>query len=211
LKTHILIEGYMVSGITRDAAVEILDFIYKAIDLISDSEKDNFIDILLSARKDGKRIFVVGAGRSGLVAKAFAMRLLHLGFNVYVVGETILPPLVKGDVLLAVSGSGRTKSVVAIAEVAKSIGAKIIALTTYPDSPLGKLADILVRIPGRTKLAREEDYYVRQVMGVHEPLAPLGTLFEATTMIFLDGIVAELMNRLGVTEAELQERHTNIE
>ena len=201
----------MVSGITRDAAVEILDFIYKAIDLISDSEKDNFIDILLSARKDGKRIFVVGAGRSGLVAKAFAMRLLHLGFNVYVVGETILPPLVKGDVLLAVSGSGRTKSVVAIAEVAKSIGAKIIALTTYPDSPLGKLADILVRIPGRTKLAREEDYYVRQVMGVHEPLAPLGTLFEATTMIFLDGIVAELMNRLGVTEAELQERHTNIE
>ncbi|MCC6010965.1 MAG: 6-phospho-3-hexuloisomerase [Desulfurococcaceae archaeon] len=201
----------MVSGLTKDAAIEILDFIYRAIELISDSEKEAFINTLLEARKDNKRIFVAGAGRSGLVARAFALRLLHLGFNVYVVGETILPPLIKGDVLLAVSGSGRTKSVVAIAEAAKSIGAKIVALTTYPDSPLGKIADILVRIPGRTKLAREEDYYVRQVMGVHEPLAPLGTLFEATTMIFLDGIVAELMSKLGVTEAELRERHANIE
>jgi len=201
----------MVSGITRDATLEILDFIHKAIELISDTEKDNFVDALISARKEGRRIFIVGAGRSGLVAKAFAMRLLHLGFNVYVVGETILPPISKGDILIAVSGSGRTRSVVAIAEAAKSLGAKILALTTYPDSPLGKLADILVRIPGRTKLAKEEDYYIRQVMGVHEPLAPLGTLFEATTMIFLDGVVVELMRKLGVTESELQERHANIE
>jgi 6-phospho-3-hexuloisomerase len=201
----------MVTGLTRDAAIEIIDFIYKAIELISDSEKEAFLNTLLEARKNGKRIFVTGAGRSGLVAKAFAMRLLHLGFNVYVVGETILPPIVKEDVLLAVSGSGRTKSVVAIAEAAKAIGAKVVALTTFPDSPLGKIADILVRIPGRTKLAKEEDYYVRQVMGVHEPLAPLGTLFEATTMIFLDGVVVELMNKLGITEAELQERHANLE
>jgi 6-phospho-3-hexuloisomerase len=201
----------MVSGLTRDAALEILDFVQKAIELISDDEKNNFINALVSAHKEGRRIFIVGAGRSGLVAKAFAMRLLHLGFSVYVVGETILPSMSKGDVLVAVSGSGRTKSVVAIAEAAKSLGTKILALTSYLDSPLGKLADIIVRIPGRTKLAKEEDYYIRQVLGVHEPLAPLGTLFEATTMIFLDGIVAELMHKLGITESELQERHANIE
>ncbi|MCC6034844.1 MAG: 6-phospho-3-hexuloisomerase [Desulfurococcaceae archaeon] len=201
----------MVSGVTKDAILEILDFIHKAVELINDFEKENMVNTLLEARKEGRRIFIVGAGRSGLVAKAFAMRLLHLGFNVYVIGETILPPMNKGDILVAVSGSGRTKTVVTVAEAAKSLGAKIIALTTYPESPLGKLADVIVRIPGRTKLATEEDYIIRQVIGVHEPLAPLGTLFEATTLIFLDGLVVELMNKLGVSESELREKHANIE
>lgn len=201
----------MVSGITRDAVIDIVNYVLKAIDLISDTEKNAMIEALIAARKEGRRVFVVGAGRSGLVAKAFAMRLMHMGFDVYVVGETIMPPIRKGDLLLAVSGSGRTKTVVAVAEAAKSVGARVIALTTYPDSPLGKVADIVVRIPGRTKLAIEEDYLIRQIRGYHEPLAPLGTLFEVTTMIFLDGVVAELMSTLGITEEEMKERHTNVE
>ena len=201
----------MVSGITRDAVIDIVNYVLKAIDLISDTEKNAMIEALIAARKEGRRVFVVGAGRSGLVAKAFAMRLMHMGFDVYVVGETIMPPIRKGDLLLAVSGSGRTKTVVAVAEAAKSVGARVIALTTYPDSPLGKVADIVVRIPGRTKLAIEEDYLIRQIRGYHEPLAPLGTLFEVTTMIFLDGVVAELMSILGITEEEMRERHTNVE
>jgi 6-phospho-3-hexuloisomerase len=201
----------MVSGPTRDAVIQIVDYVSKAIELISDSEKDSMIDILLNARKEGRRIFVVGAGRSGLVAKAFAMRLTHMGFDVYVIGETITPPMRRDDILLAVSGSGRTKTVVAVAETARSIGARVVAITTYPDSPLGRVSDLVVRIPGRTKLAVEEDYIVRQVRGLHEPLAPLGTLFEVTTMIFLDGVVVELMHRLGITEEEMKEKHANIE
>jgi len=201
----------MVSGPTRDAVIQIVDYVSKAIELISDSEKDYMIDLLLNARKEGRRIFVVGAGRSGLVAKAFAMRLTHMGFDVYVIGETITPPMRRDDILLAVSGSGRTKTVVAVAETARSIGARVVAITTYPDSPLGRVSDLVVRIPGRTKLAVEEDYIVRQVRGLHEPLAPLGTLFEVTTMIFLDGVVVELMHRLGITEEEMKEKHANIE
>jgi 6-phospho-3-hexuloisomerase len=201
----------MVSGPTRDAVIQIVDYVSKAIELISDSEKDSMIDLLLNARKEGRRIFVVGAGRSGLVAKAFAMRLTHMGFDVYVIGETITPPMRRDDILLAVSGSGRTKTVVAVAETARSIGARVIAITTYPDSPLGRVSDLVVRIPGRTKLAVEEDYIVRQVRGLHEPLAPLGTLFEVTTMIFLDGIVVELMHKLGITEEDMKEKHANIE
>ncbi|MEM1639102.1 MAG: 6-phospho-3-hexuloisomerase [Desulfurococcaceae archaeon] len=201
----------MVTGLTRDATIQIISYVNRAIELIGDNEKDAFIDTLLNARKEGRRIFVIGAGRSGLVAKAFAMRLMHMDFDVYVVGETIMPPIRKSDVLLAISGSGRTKTVVSVAEAAKSIGAKIIALTTYPDSPLAKLADVVVRIPGRTKLALEEDYLIRQVRGHHEPLAPLGTLFEVTTLVFLDGVVVELMNKLGITEEEMKERHANIE
>jgi len=201
----------MVSGITKDAMYEIINFIVKSIDLIEDYSKENMINLLITARKENKRVFVIGAGRSGLIARAFAMRLLHLGFNVYVIGETILPRASPGDILIAISGSGRTKLVVAAAEAAKGALMKVIAITTYPDSPLGRMADIVVRIPGRTKMAIEEDYISRQILGIHEPLAPLGTLFEDTTLIFLDGIIVELMNRLGVTEEELMNRHANIE
>lgn len=201
----------MVSGITRRAMIEIADYVLKAVELIDDGEKERMVEELLETRKEGRKIFVVGAGRSGLVAKAFAMRLLHLGFNVYVIGETILPPVSRGDLVIAVSGSGRTKTVVAAAEAAKSVGAKVVAVTTFSDSPLGKMADMIVRIPGRTKIAVEEDYLVRQIYGIHEPLAPLGTLFEVTTLVFLDGIISELMYKLGVSEEELRERHANVE
>ncbi|WP_276813631.1 6-phospho-3-hexuloisomerase [Desulfurococcus amylolyticus] len=201
----------MVSGVTRDAMLGIIDFALKAVDLISDDEKEKMIYTLIDALRNNKKVFIIGAGRSGLVGKAFAMRLLHLGFNTYIVGETILPRASPGDVLVSISGSGRTRLVVAAAEVAKSVGVKVIAITTYPDSPLGKLADIVVRIPGRTKMAAEEDYISRQILGLHEPLAPLGTLFEDTLLIFLDGVIAELMDKLGVTEEELRNRHANIE
>lgn len=201
----------MVSGITKDAMIEIINFILKSIDSIDDFSKENMINLLTSARKENRRVFVIGAGRSGLIAKAFAMRLLHLGFNVYVIGETILPRASPGDILIAISGSGRTKLVVAAAEAARGALMKVLAITSYPDSPLGRLADLVVKIPGRTKMAVEEDYISRQILGIHEPLAPLGTLFEDTTLIFLDGVIVELMNRLGITEEELLNRHANIE
>lgn len=201
----------MVEGLTRDTMVEITSFILKAVEVISEDEKNKMIEELLDAYKRGARVLVMGAGRSGLVGKSFAMRLLHLGFQVYVLGETIVPRIRENDLVIAISGSGRTRLIVAAAEAAKIVGARVIAITTYPNSPLGRLADIIVRIPGRTKIAKEEDYFARQILGLHEPLAPLGTLFEDTTMLFLDGITVELMKKLGKTEEDLRNQHANIE
>jgi 6-phospho-3-hexuloisomerase len=191
--------------------LEIIEYLTKSLDVISDHDKDRLIETLVEAYKRSSKIFVVGAGRSGLVVKSFALRLMHLGFSVYVMGETIIPRMRKGDVLVALSGSGRTKSVISVAEAAKSVGAIVVSITTFMDSPLAKLGDVVVLIPGRTKLAKEDDYLVRQVIGLHEPLTPLGTLFEDLAMIFLDGVVVELMDKLGVTEEELKERHANVE
>ncbi len=190
---------------------EIASFILKSIGKIKRDQVEKMLKILEDAFYGDKRILVIGAGRSGLVGKAFAMRLMHLGYNAFVLGDTIVPRIGRSDVVIAISGSGRTRLVITAAEAAKNVGATIVALTTYPDSPLGKLADIVVEVPGRTKTAREEDYFARQILGIHEPLAPLGTLFEDTCMVFLDGIIVELMHRLGKTERELMERHTNIE
>ncbi|MEM2253639.1 MAG: 6-phospho-3-hexuloisomerase [Desulfurococcaceae archaeon] len=201
----------MVSGTLRTAVSEIVDFIERAMDLISDEHVNALINELIEAHKRGSKILIIGAGRTGLVGKAFAQRLLHLGYNVAVLGETIVPRINSNDLIISLSGSGRTKLVVTATEAAKAVGARIVVITSLPDSPLAKLADVLVVVPGRTKIASEEDYFARQILGIHEPLAPLGTLFEDTLMVFLDGVIVELMNKLGKTEEDLKEAHANIE
>ena len=195
----------------RSSMKEIAGFILKVAEHLEKQQVEKFIQYLIKARNKGGKVLVVGAGRSGLVAKAFAMRLMHLGFNTFVLGETITPRIGPGDIVLAVSGSGRTQVVVTVAAAAKKAGATVIAVTSYPDSPLAKLSDCVVRIPGRTKLAEETDYFARQVLGIYEPLAPLGTLFEDSALVFFDGLIVELMERLGVTEEDMRKRHANVE
>lgn len=205
----------MVYGSADDALnamVEIAKFVEKAAGEIDRGDVERLINLLVSVYGDpSRKILVMGAGRSGLVGRAFAMRLLHLGYNSYVLGDTIVPSVSDKDVVIAISGSGKTKLIVTAAEAAKNVGATVVAITTYPDSPLGKLADLVVRVPGRTKHSKLDDYFARQILGIHEPLAPLGTLFEDTTLIFLDGVVYALMKRLRVSEDEMRNRHANIE
>ncbi len=195
----------------KQAYLEIATFILRALDTIKLEEIENFVKTIEEMYRANKKILVVGVGRSGLVGRAFAMRLRHLGARSYVVGETITPSVEEGDLLVAISGSGSTQVVVAATEAAKRMKAKVVAITTYYDSPLGRLADLVVFVPGRTKLASMDDYFARQILGIHEPLSPLGTLFEDTAMVVLDAVIAELMKRLGKNESELAKRHANIE
>jgi 6-phospho-3-hexuloisomerase len=190
---------------------EMAEFAAKASQLINAGQVDRMAEVLVDLYHRKGKVLVMGAGRSGLVGKAFAMRLLHLGFNSYVLGETIVPSISRGDVAVAISGSGRTGLIVEAADAAKKVGAYVIAITTYPESPLGQLADLVVMVPGRSKVSKMDDYFARQILGLHEPLAPLGTLFEDTAMLLLDGVIYYLMMKLNVTEDEMRNRHANIE
>ena len=194
---------YMISAIEA-----ILDNIHDAEEYLNEEDIAKFIEIITTA----DNIFVTGAGRSGLAAKAFAMRLMHLGLSSYVVGETISPAINAGDCILAISGSGETNTIVTAAKISKKRGAKVLALTSYPESSLGQLADGLIRVKGRTKVeVDDENYLKRQIKGNYTSLTPLGTAFELTSLVFLDGMVSELMNAMGKTEADLKMRHTVLE
>jgi 6-phospho-3-hexuloisomerase len=195
----------------KQAYLEIANFILRALNSIKLEEIENFVKSIEEIYRRNKKILVVGVGRSGLVGRAFAMRLRHLGVRSYVLGETITPSVEEGDLLVAISGSGSTQVIVAAAEAAKKMKARVAAVTSYYDSPLGRLADLVVFVPGRTKLASMDDYFARQILGIHEPLSPLGTLFEDTAMVVLDATIAELMKRLGKNERDLAKRHANIE
>jgi len=192
---------------------DIAEFIIRAAQMIKPEQANKMVEVLANFyynNKNGK-VLVMGAGRSGLVGRSFAMRLLHLGYNAYVLGETIVPAIGEKDIAIAISGSGRTKLILTAAEAAKEAKATLITITSYADSPIGKISDVVVEVPGRTKYSNNEDYFARQILGITEPLAPLGTLFEDTTQVFLDGIVADLMVRLKKTEEDLRVVHANIE
>ena len=193
----------------RAAAKEILLDAQKSIAELDREQIEKFIQMILEAMK--RKIFLIGIGRSGFVGRAFALRLMNLGFNVYFLGETITPAAMKEDLIIAISGSGSTKIVLTTSTTAKEIGTKVIAVTSHPESPLGKIADHTVVVRGRTTLAREDDYVIRQLIGEREPLSPLETMFENNCMIFLDCLVVELMHRLGKTEEEMRKFHATIE
>lgn len=186
----------------------ILDNIEKAEEYLEEERIDEFEETIINA----KNVFVTGAGRSGLAAKAFAMRLMHLGLSAYVVGETISPAIHEDDCIVAISGSGETNTIVSAAKIAKTRGSKILAVTSYPESTLGQLADCYLFVKGRTN--QEEDdvnYMKRQIHGNYTSLTPLGTAFELTTLVFLDAIVSELMEKMKQTESDLKSRHAVLE
>ena len=194
--------------IMRTSIEAILDNIKSAEEFLERDSINEFEDIIISS----KNIFVTGAGRSGLAAKAFAMRLMHLGLSAYVVGETISPAIYEDDCIVAISGSGETNTIVSAAKIAKKRGSKVLALTSYPDSTLGQLADCFILVKGRTKKeVDDENYMKRQIHGNYTSLTPLGTAFELTSLVFLDAIVSELMEKMRQTEADLKARHAVLE
>ena len=192
----------------KTSIVAILDNIQNAEEFLDGDAIDQFENIIIGSNN----IFVTGAGRSGLAAKAFAMRLMHLGLSSYVVGETISPAINKEDCIVAISGSGETNTIVSAAKIAKNRGSKVLAVTSYPESALGQLADSILFVKGRTKQeVDDENYMKRQIHGNYTSLTPLGTAFELTTLVFLDAIVSELMEKMEQTESDLKARHTVLE
>jgi D-sedoheptulose 7-phosphate isomerase len=61
----------------------------------------------------------------------------------------------KGDVLWAFSTSGTSKNVLAAARLAKEKGAKVLAFTGKPNTPLEKLSDVCVALDGPTATVQE--------------------------------------------------------
>ncbi|GAA1393990.1 6-phospho-3-hexuloisomerase [Luteococcus peritonei] len=139
------------------------------------------------------RVFVTGAGRSGLVAAMFANRLMHLGRPVHLVGEVTCPAIGPDDLLLAVSRSGNTAGVLAAARGSSELGAAVACLTAVADSPLAQLAGPTLVLPAPS-LAQ-----------------PLGSGFEQLCFLVLEAVLADLADRLGVDEAGMAARHANLE
>ncbi|MCP1714345.1 6-phospho-3-hexuloisomerase [Methanocalculus alkaliphilus] len=179
---------------------------------IREERAEELISLILS----GKRIYVTGAGRSGLVAKAFAMRLMHLGFTCYVIGETITPAFESGDVLIAFSGSGETKSVVNTCEKVRELGGIICLITANIGSKTWKDAEIAIDLgesSGDHRISPQE-YEIRQITGQYRSASvPIGrgAVFEMVALIFSDAIISALMKARHLDPEEVRRRFSNMQ
>ncbi|PIO99324.1 3-hexulose-6-phosphate isomerase [uncultured Pleomorphomonas sp.] len=182
-----------------DYGSAILEELRAVLSKVSPDEVSAFAGDLLAAR----RIFVAGAGRSGLAGRAFAMRLMHFGLDAFVIGEIATPAYSGDDLLVVCSGSGETGSLVSIADKARRIGGKIALVTIVPDSTIGKLADRRLVLPAPSPKAKAGD-------GVRS-IQPMGSLFEQALLLLLDAVILELMARRGATSDGMFTRHANLE
>lgn len=190
----------------KKTAEEITKHALAVINQIDEEQVNQMIETIL----ESDSIFIVGSGRSELIGKAFAMRLMHLGFNVHVVGDVTTPAIKDCDCLVAISGSGETKVVTIAAGTAQEIGASVVGITTNTKSTLGKNLNVTVKIESKSKEPwKHPTSHV--LKGNYDDLAPMGTLFEDSTHLFLDGLIAEFMARLGKKEIDLKKRHATIE
>ncbi|MCX6041139.1 MAG: SIS domain-containing protein [Caldilinea sp.] len=154
--------------------------------------RDESADALVAAVLAARRIFVLGVGRSGLLARMFAMRLMQLGLQAYVVGDVTTPPIAASDLLVVLSGSGRTATAVTLAGQAKAYGAQLLAVTAEPTSPLASLADLAVVVPAGS--VKTDANALEQAMAV-----------------VLDCVGAMLAEQLAQDNVALLQRHANLE
>ena len=161
------------------------------------------VNKLIDAIESSKRIFVVGAGRSGLMVRTFAMRLMQMGLESYVSGETTTPPIAPGDLVLVGSASGETGGPVSIARIAKHPKVQIAAITVFANSTLAKLADLVVTIPAPTPKAKGAQ--------TATSVQPMGSLFEQGLLALLDSVILILMERRRLTSEQMFKRHAVLE
>jgi 6-phospho-3-hexuloisomerase len=162
-------------------------------------EVEAFEKTLLGAR----RVFVTGLGRTGLMARGFAMRLMHLGRRVYHVGDVITPAIRRGDLLVICSRTGRSPVLLHYVRTARRAGARVAIVTAVRDSTVARGADAVLTLPS------EPARGARARRHPHEP--PLGSVFEQALLVVLDEVVADLMETLGLTSEDLRRIHTTFE
>jgi 6-phospho-3-hexuloisomerase len=167
----------------------ILEELRKAVASVPEEQVKALVALLRAA----PAVFVTGEGRSGLIARCFAMRLVHLGMAAHVVGGTTTPALGTGDLLLAVSGSGETDLTRTVARLASQAGGKVAIVTGRGDSPLAAAADVAVVIR-----AERSAQYGR-------------SLFEQSALIVLDAIAMQLQQEIERTSEQMDARHANLE
>ncbi len=169
----------------------------KISSVLSVTEQSNAAKLLKLLDEAG-RIFVGGAGRSGLVSRFFAMRLVHSGYQVNMVGEIVTPAIKSGDLFLVISGSGGTKTLLPLLETAKSKGAKIVVISMKNKSPMSDMADLTIQI------GNDDSFGLTKGM-------PMGTTFELSNLIYLEAVISELIHAKGLTEEGMRAIHANLE
>lgn len=164
---------------------------------------DSTVDALIAEISQARRIALYGVGREGLMMKAFAMRLYHLGLDAHVVGDMTTPGLAPGDLLIVSAGPGHFATVSALMGVARSAGARVVCVTAQPDGASARQADLITLLPAQT-MADDSGPAAASIL-------PMGSLYEGVQYLFFEVVVLRLRDVLKTTAEAMRANHTNLE
>lgn len=174
------------------------DLLLNKITDILGATDDSYETKFVSMCDDAKRIFITGAGRSKLVGNFLGMRLMHSGYETYMQGEVATPSIREGDLLVVISGSGETSQLVSFANKAKSEGANVVLICSKANSTIGEIADQTIQIGNEDSFAKTKGM-------------PMGTMFELSTLMFLEATISHLIHEKDIVEEDMKYRHANME
>jgi len=165
------------------------------------SREVDFIDLcemMKKAKEDGKTVHITGMGRSGKSGMLTGELLKNIGFQVSYIGKTLARPIREGDIAIAFSGSGWTRETCADVDYAIQKGATIIGITADLRSKIGRISDVVLRLPGKTDIPEGSRYVIKQLAQIIKtPLAPMGTTFELCVILFGAGLIGGLHSTSG--------------
>jgi 6-phospho-3-hexuloisomerase len=167
----------------------VLEDLGRILKAVPDAETRAFVHAI----RDARRVFMSGLGRSGLIARMFGMRLVHLGREATIVGDTTTPAIRKGDLLIQCSRTGRSPILHHTIRLAHREGARVAAVVGTPET---LKADLVVRLPLEAAKA--------------EKAQPMGSLFEQALLLYLDHVVLLLMAELKKTVEDMERIHSNL-
>jgi 6-phospho-3-hexuloisomerase len=161
------------------------------------------LEALVSDIAAARRIVCHGVGREGLMMRALAMRLYHLGCDAHVAGDMSCPPVGPGDLLIVSAGPGDFATVMGLVQVAKAAGARTACITAQPAGPVPRACTHVLTIPAQT-MADDQTPAPSSVL-------PMGSVFEGAQLLVFEILILTLRDRLGVTPDAMRARHTNLE
>lgn len=153
----------------------------------------HIIDELKNVWEHGGNIVGIGAGRMGYSLRAHIMRLSHIGYEAYFIGDTTLPRIDDKSVVIINSSSGETPTNILYAQQAKSAGSYIITITTNSNSTIAKLSNQLVLMP------QIESHQLMK------------TIYEQYTMIMLDYVAEQVVDQLNLNRDIITHNHSILE
>lgn len=155
----------------------------------------------LRAILDADGVMLYGCGREGLMMRALAMRLHHLGLRVCMQGDMEAFPLGPDDLFLCAAGPGELPTASALCAVARKAGARVVVVTAEPTGATATMADELLVIPAQTMASDRGSAAV----------LPMGSLFEGAMFLVFEVMVLRLRESLRESAESMRARHTNME
>ena len=158
---------------------------------------------MVTELEQAKRVVCYGVGREGLMMRALAMRLYHMGLDAHVVGDMSCPPVGPGDLLVVSAGPGGFSTVNGLIGVARKAGARVACVTAQPSGSAPQASDRVFLIPAQT-MANDQGAAATSVL-------PMGSLFEGAQYLAFELLVLALRDRVAVDPQAMRARHTNLE